>query len=332
MSNGTEIQTGAPPTLDHVVGQRRAIQQLKVAIEAVINDRAAAPSGSEPPALGHLLFVGPSGTGKSTLSGIVAKELGATCHEELAQNIATPAQLQGLMMLADPGDVIFIDEVHELHPLVQTTLYRALEERRLFLPAGPRGERNSITLPPLTFIGATTDEYRLSAPLRQRFKQVVRLQHYSDDELGQALAQRARRLGWSIEPAAIAELATKGRGTPRLAIRLLEAARRVSRAEGATTISAEHVRRMMDIEGIDSIGLDSLERRYLQILKGSSSAVRLNVLATMLGLPRRTIEVVIESDLLRLGIVTKDDDGRILTPKGREHLARSELETINQQR
>src|SRR3982751_900392 len=108
MSNDEQIQSGAPPTLNHVVGQRRAIQQLKTAIEAVINDRAAAASGSEPPALGHVLMVGPAGVGKSTLSAIVAKELGAACHEELAQNIASAAQLQGLMMLADPGDAVFV--------------------------------------------------------------------------------------------------------------------------------------------------------------------------------------------------------------------------------
>ena len=194
-----------------------------------------------------------------------------------------------------------------------------MEERRLFLPAGPRGERNAVTLPPFTFIGATTDEYRLSKPLRDRFKIVVRLEHYSEAELVQLLGQRVRRLGWAVEEAAIAALATKGRGTPRIAIRLLEASRRVSRADGSNAITAAHVARMMEIEGVDSLGLDSLEQRYLQILRASSSPVRLNILATMLGMPRRTIEVVIESDLLRLGLIMKDDDGRSLTPQGREH-------------
>lgn len=170
----------------------------------------AHPLSVEPPALGHVLMVGPPGVGKSLLSSIVARELGSQCHEELAQNIGSAAQLQGLMMLADSCDVVFVDEIHELQPLVQTTLYRALEERRLFLPAGPRGERHGVTLPPFTFIGATTDEFRLSKPLRDRFKIVIRLEHYREGELSQLLTQRSRRLGWSVEEAAIA--APRGEG------------------------------------------------------------------------------------------------------------------------
>jgi Holliday junction DNA helicase RuvB len=320
MTEPQEINLGAPPTLDHVVGQQRGVQQIRTAIDAIINDRAAAAAGSEPPALGHLLLAGPPGVGKSTLSQIIARELGSQCHEELAQNLATPAQLQGLMMLADAGDVVFCDEIHELPPTVQTTLYRCLEERRLFLPSGS-GARTSIILPPVTFIAATTDEYRLSKPLRDRFKIVVRLEHYSNGELTQLLSQRARRLGWVVSDVAVADLASKGRGTPRIAIRLLEAARRVSRADGSDTITIEHVQRMMEIEGIDYLGLDALEQRYLKILGESANPVRLNVIASMLSIPKRSVESVIEADLIRLGLVFKDDDGRMLTAAGREHLA-----------
>jgi Holliday junction DNA helicase RuvB len=315
-----DISQGSPPTLDHVIGQKRAIQQLKTAIEANINDRAAT-GGGEAPALPHILMVGPPGVGKSMLSQIVAREVGSRLHEELAQNVLSPAHLQGLMMLADPYDVVFMDEIHELATVAQTTLYRCLEERRLFLPSGSKGQTHSIVLPPFTFIGATTDEWRLAAPLRHRFKIVIRLQQYSEIELGQLLAQRARRLGWQVEEAATHELAVKGRGTPRVAIRLMDATRRVARAEGADAISARHVARMREIEGVDCLGLDVVEQKYLQILAGSSSPVRLNVLSTMLALPRRTVESVIESELLRLGLVSKEEQGRILTSKGREHLA-----------
>ena len=113
-------------------------------------------------------------------------------------------------MLADPYDVVFVDEIHELDPFAQTTLYRCLEERRLFLPSGSQGERQTLTLPPFTFIGATTDEWRLSKPLRDRFKIIVRLEHYSDDELTQLLAHRAARLGWGIEDTAVREIAVRG--------------------------------------------------------------------------------------------------------------------------
>jgi Holliday junction DNA helicase RuvB len=323
MSESRDIPDGGPPTLNHVIGQPRAVQQIRTAIEAVINDRAATPAGGTSPALPHVLLVGPAGVGKSTLAGIIARELGGGCHEELAQNILSPASVQGLMMLADSFDVVFVDEIHELHPLAQTTLYRCLEERRLFLPSGPRSERQTIMLPPFTFVGATTDEWRLSKPLRDRFKIVIRLEHYSEAELTQLLAQRAARLGWSVEDAAVREIAAKGRGTPRMAIRHLEAARRVSRAEAADAVTIEHVRRMCEIEGVDPMGLDPLEQRYLRLLAASATPVRLNVLATTLGLPRRTIESVIEAELLRLGLIAKDSDGRMLTAQGREHLNRA---------
>lgn len=305
----------SPPTLDHVVGQVRAVRQLRTALDAHFNDRAA--TKGEEVALPHLLLVGPPGVGKSMLSQIVAAELGSQQHEELAQNIGTPGHLQGLLMLAEPGDVIFVDEIHELPPNVQTTLYRALEERKLFLG----GDRKSLTLPPFTFVAATTDEWALSKPLRDRFKIVLRLEHYGVDDLEKLVQQRAKRLGWPISGDAVKAIASRGRGTPRLAIRLLEAARRQARAENADTITADHFQRMCEVEGVDSLGLDCTERRYLELLRAAQGPVRLNVIATQLGLPRQTIEGVIESELLRLGLVTKGEEGRMLTAAGMRHLS-----------
>ena len=210
-----------------------------------------------------------------------------------------------------------VDEIHELPPVAQTTLYRCLEERRLFLG----GDRKSITLPPFTFIGATTDQWALSKPLRDRFKIILHLTHYSQDEIAELMTQRAKRLRWTISSDAITALAIRGRGTPRIAIRLLEAARRTARAEGAEVISADHVKRMCEIESYDAIGLDSLERRYLQLLREAQGPIRLNVIATHLGLPRRTVEGIIESELIRLGLVSKADDGRTLTAAGAKHLS-----------
>jgi Holliday junction DNA helicase RuvB len=313
MDDETPGSNPAPPTLDHVVGQKVAVRQLRTALDAHFNDRG---TGRSEAALGHVLCVGPPGTGKSLLSHILARELGSTCHEELAQNLLSPGHLHGLLMLAEPGDVVFIDEVHELPPLAQTALYRCLEERRLFLG----GDRRSVLLPPFTFVAATTDEWALNKPLRDRFKLTLRLTHYTTEEISTLLAQRAKRLGWPITADAVAALGTRGRGTPRIAIRMLDAARRTARAEAADTITAEHVTKMCEIECYDDLGLDALERRYLQLLRQAQGPMRLNMLASHLGLPRRTVESVVEHELIRLGLVAKSDDGRVLTAAGAAHV------------
>src|ERR1019366_9686454 len=145
------------------------------ALDAYDNDRAVAGNDVAFP---HFLLVGPAGVGKSLLASVLAPELCTKFHEELAQNISSPGHLHGLLMLAEAGDVIFVDEIHELSSTCQVTLYRSLEERRLFLGR----DRKSITLPPHTFVGATTDEWQLAKPLRDRFRVVLRLTHYSDQE------------------------------------------------------------------------------------------------------------------------------------------------------
>jgi len=318
-----DIAEGSPPTLDHIIGNARAIRQIKTALEAHFNDRSTVNVNAEPPSFPHAILSGSCGLGKSLLAGIIARELGGELHEELAQNLSSPAHLHGLLMLAEPGDCIFIDELHELPPISQTTLYRAIEERKLFLPTRS-GERQNISLPPFTLIAATTDEWALSKPLRDRFKLNLRLEHYSTDELAKLLHQRTQRLGWSVSAEAIRGIAERGRGTPRLAMRLLEAARRMTRALDETEISADNLKLTCNIEQIDKLGLDILEQNYLKLLREANGAVRLNILATQLGLPTRTIERIIEQDLIRLGLVTKDDSGRILTIKGKQHITETE--------
>ena len=315
-----EPNSAAPPTLDHVIGQKRAVRQIRTALDAHFADRADADRG-QTPALEHCLLVGPPGVGKSLLSGIIARELGADLHEELAQNIISPAHLHGLMMMVEAGDCVFVDEIHELHSIAQTTLYRCLEERRLFLQTGSDQKGKSISLPPFTFIGATTDEWSLTKALRDRFRIILRLEFYDDQELAELITQRARRLGWAISDEAVDGIAARSRGTPRLALRLLDASRRTARSVGESSISSGTFHQMCEIEGIDALGLDPVEQKYLQVLADAQgSPVRLNMLATRLGLPRRTIEQVIENDLIRLGLVSKSDAGRLLTAKGIDHV------------
>ncbi len=303
-------------SLNHVVGQQRAVTVLRTALDAYWHDRSKS-GGKE--AFPHLLMCGPGGTGKTLLTELIARELCTECHVELAQNIGNIGQMQGLLMMLEPEHILLVDEIHELSETIQVSLYRAIEERKLFLG----GNRKPVTLPPFTLIGATTDEYLLTTSMRDRFKILLRLQHYSDDEMLLLISQRATRLGWEIDLKSVQELAYRSRGVPRLAVRLLDSAKRTASSKSSDTIEPSHVAEMLAIEGFDSLGFDPVEQRYLTLLKEHQGAVRLNVIATHLGLPRQTVELF-ERDFIRLGLITKGDKGRALTPKGVEHLSRQD--------
>lgn len=218
-------------------------------------------------------------------------------------------------MMLEPGDILFLDEIHELSLPVQISLYRAVEDRKLFLS----GNRKAVSLPPFCSIGATTDEFSLTTSMRDRFKILIRLTHYSQDEMTRLIRQRAKRLGWAIDDNSVGELARRSRGVPRLAVRLLDAAKRQASADSSDAIEADHVRRMLEIEGVDALGFDLTEQKYLQLLREYQGPVRLNVIATHLGLPRQTIEML-EQDFIRLGLIDKTEKGRILTSQGFAHL------------
>ena len=299
-------------SLAHVVGQQRAVTVLRTALDAYWHDRA---KNGDKESFPHLLMCGPGGVGKTLLSELIAQELCTECHVELAQNIGNIGQMQGLLMMLEPEHILLIDELHELSETVQVSLYRAIEERKLFLA----GKKKPIDLPPFTLIGATTDEYLLTTSMRDRFKILLRLTHYSDDEIGMLITQRAKRLGWAVDAQSVNELASRSRGVPRLAVRLLDSAKRFASSKWSEQIQPAHIDEMLMIEGFDALGFDPVEQRYLSLLKKNQGPMRLNVIATNLGLPKQTIDMF-ERDFIRLGLVAKCDKGRSLTPFGVEHL------------
>lgn len=314
-----EINDLAPTSLSHIIGQRGVIAQVTVALDAAQID------GKK---FDHALLVGPPGLGKSALARVIAAEMAAELHEVLGQSVAGPADLNALLLGAKDRDVIHIDECHELATEQQTALYMALDQRRIVLAGGRSGRSpQSIPIADFSLLLSSTDEFDLLQPLRDRMKMILRFDFYDNNELAEVVRQRARALGWRVDDDVLPEIARRSRGTPRLALRLLQSCRRVCRAEGETGITIDHLRRACDLEHLDELGLGPAEQKYLEILAQGVS--RLNVVASMLGLPSRTVAEVSEPFLLRSGLIIKDDQGRRqLTSQGREHLLRCRLHPV----
>ncbi len=310
-NEATEINDVAPSSLSHLIGQRGVIDQVKVALDAAQMD------GKK---FDHSLLVGPPGMGKSALAAVIAQEMATDFHEVLGQSIKNGADLNTLLLSAKDKDVVHIDECHELAKEYQTALYLAVDKRKLIIQGG----KTPMTLPlaDFTLLLSTTDEYSLLQPCRDRMKLLLRFQFYEEVDLIEVLRHRTRALKWTVDEMLFAEIASRAKGTPRLALRLLQSARRCSRAEGDNTITLEHLHRACALEQIDSLGLGPTETRYLEIL--SNGATRLNVIASMLGLPSRTVAEVTEPFLMRAGLIIKDDQGRRqLTQKGMDHVSNS---------
>jgi Holliday junction DNA helicase RuvB len=227
-----------------------------------------------------------------------------------------------MLLQATDRAVVFIDEAHELDKSLQTSLYLALDQRRVLLQGGRKGSTPvAIPLKDFSLLLATTDEYQLLQPLRDRMRLTLRFRFYQAEDLEKITRMRASILGWEVEPEAFPQIAQRSRGTPRLALRMLQAARRVSRADAAEVVTVAHLERACSLEGIDDLGLGPTEQQYLEFLL--DGATRLNVLASRLGLPSKTVAEVTEPFLIRSGLVAKDDQGRRqLTAEGREHAAK----------
>ena len=225
-------------------------------------------------------------------------------------------ELNGVLLSATEG-LLFLDEIHLLNPVQQHALLQVLDKRRIFLSGGK--SVHSIPVAPFTLVGATTDQDGLIGPLIDRFRMVLHLDYYDAAELIEVVRQRCRALRWEFEPELLGEIAKRSRGTPRIALRLLQSTRRVQVSEGASTLTVDHLRRGCEVERISDLGLDNVQQKILVLL--ANGPVRLNVLASMLGVSTKVLTKTVEPFLLRSGLVVKTDGGlRTLTEIGQSHL------------
>jgi Holliday junction DNA helicase RuvB len=304
-----------PLSFSDFVGQKATISNLKVFVEA---------AGRREEALDHLLLSGPPGLGKTTLAQIVARELGVGFRSTSGPVIAKAGDLAAILTNLEPRDVLFIDEIHRLSPIVEEILYPAMEDYclDLVIGEGPAARTVRIDLPPFTLVGATTRAGLLATPLRDRFGIPVRLEFYEVDELTHIVTRAASKLGINATPEGAREIAGRARGTPRVAGRLLRRVRDFAESESATEITktvADHALRRLEV---DEIGLDSLDRRYLTALihHFSGGPVGVETLAAALAEARDALEDVVEPFLIQQGFLQRTPRGRVATKRAWSHL------------
>jgi holliday junction DNA helicase RuvB len=308
-------QSIRPLALGEFIGQQQAQANLKVFIEA------ARTRGD---ALDHVLFVGPPGLGKTTLSQIIARELGVNFKATSGPVISKAGDLAALLTNLEDKDVLFIDEIHRLSPAVEEILYPAMEDFQLdlIIGEGPAARSVRIDLARFTLVGATTRAGLLTTPLRDRFGIPIRLNFYSVEELELIVARAARVMGIGMTPEGSNEIARRSRGTPRIAGRLLRRVRDFAIVAGDASITRVLADRSLTLLDVDSIGLDIMDRRYLTTIadKFSGGPVGIETIAAALSEPRDAIEEIVEPFLIQLGFVQRTPRGRVLTPHAFRHL------------
>jgi holliday junction DNA helicase RuvB len=307
-------QSLRPQTLKQYIGQDKVKENLQVFIEAARMRQET---------LDHVLLYGPPGLGKTTLAAIIANEMGVNLRTTSGPAIERPGDLAAILTALEPGDVLFIDEIHRLPRSIEEVLYPAMEDFCLdiVIGKGPTARSVRLDLPPFTLVGATTRAGSLSAPLRDRFGVLSRLEYYKEEHLREIVLRTAELLDTEIDPFAAVEIARRSRGTPRIANRLLKRVRDFAQVRGNGWIEAQLADEALELMQVDRLGLDHIDHKLLKgiIEKFRGGPVGLETIAATIGEESQTIEDVYEPYLLQIGFLQRTPRGRLVTHRVYEH-------------
>ena len=325
MPNEIEIQKSLrPKSFDEYIGQENLKEKMSISIKAAQKRNMV---------VDHILLYGPPGLGKTTLAGVIANEMKTNLKITSGPILEKAGDLAAILTSLEENDILFIDEIHRLNSTVEEILYPAMEDGELdiIIGKGPSAKSIRIELPPFTLIGATTRAGLLSAPLRDRFGVSHKMEYYNENEIKSIIIRGAKILGVKINEDGAIEISKRSRGTPRIANRLLKRVRDYCEIKGNGTIDKLSAKNALDMLGVDSNGLDDLDRNIINYIieNYDGGPVGIETLSLLLGEDRRTLEEVYEPYLVKIGFLKRTNRGRIVTSKAYQHFMKVEVKDEN---